>query len=312
MTTSASAPPVVEVRELSRAFGRGSRRRLALDRVTLAAGAGEVLGLVGPNGAGKTTLLSCVLGLIFPSAGTVAVFGGSPCAMSVRRRLGYLPERLVFPRGATARRFMALQHALAGRPPAPRGADVEAALSGAGLGDAAGRRLRTFSRGMLQRLGMAAATLGEPSLVVLDEPTSGMDPPGVRWVAETVEWLRRRGATVLLSSHQLDQVARLCDRVAFLRAGVLERTDELRGGQGWVIRLRGAGGPLSPEVVSAAAAAVGARALAAEHDIQRVAVEGDAMAAEVVHALVAGGARLAEVARETVQLEHLFFEGEPQ
>ncbi|MEP0775471.1 MAG: ABC transporter ATP-binding protein, partial [Acidobacteriota bacterium] len=263
------AAPVVEVHELSRAFGRGSRRRLALDGVTLTAGAGEVLGLVGPNGAGKTTLLSCVLGLIFPTAGRVRVFGGDPCALSARRRLGYLPERLVFPRRVTARRFLQLQHALAGRPRARRATEVEAALTGAGLGVAAGKPLRTFSRGMLQRLGMAMATMGEPSLLVLDEPTSGMDPVGVRWVADLVGWLRQRGATVLLSSHQLDQVARLCDRVAFLRAGVLERIQELRGDGGFVMRLRGAGEPLSPELVGAAAASVGGRFLPPDGPAQR-------------------------------------------
>lgn len=304
------AAPVVEVHELTRAFGRGSRRRLALDGVSLTAGAGEVLGLVGPNGAGKTTLLSCVLGLIFPTAGTVRVFGGDPCALSVRRRLGYLPERLVFPRRATARRFLQLQHALAGRPRSRRATEVEAALIGAGLGQAAGKPLRTFSRGMLQRLGMAMATLGEPSLLVLDEPTSGMDPVGVRWVVDLVGWLKQRGATVLLSSHQLDQVARLCDRVAFLRAGVLEQVQELRGDGGFVMRLRGAGEPLPRELVGAAAASVGGRLFPADGPTQRVAVEGDEMAADLLRALVDGGARVAEAARETAQLENLFFEGE--
>lgn len=302
-----AAAAVVELDELSRAFGRGARRRLALDRVSLALGAGEVLGLVGPNGAGKTTLLSCVLGLIFPTSGRVRVHGGDPCALSVRRQLGYLPERLLFPKRSTARRFLELQHALAARPRARRRAEAEAALAGAGLSEAAGKSLRTFSRGMLQRLGMAAATLGKPSLVVLDEPTSGTDPLGVRWVMETAERLRRRGATVLLSSHQLDQVARLADRVAFLRAGVLERVEELRGAQGWVMRLRGAGEPLSSEAVGLAAAAVGAQVLLPEGEVQRVAVEGDAMAADLVQALVVNGARVAEAGRETVQLEQLFF-----
>jgi ABC-2 type transport system ATP-binding protein len=183
----------------------------ALVDVSLCISPGEVCGIIGPNGAGKTTLMGCILGFLFPDSGTITLDGLPPDDRSVRATTGYLPERLVMDRWMTGAGFLNYHHALAGLPKDSRKSDVSAALDGVGLGgEAATRTIGRFSRGMLQRLGLAQALLNKPQYLFLDEPTSGMDPSGAVLFRRLIDEQKLRGTTVLLNSHQLDQIERVC------------------------------------------------------------------------------------------------------
>ncbi len=300
--------PAISVHGLSKSFGPRWKRKQALEAADLTVARGEVVGLIGPNGAGKTTLQSCVLGLLRPDAGAIEVGGLPPDALEVRRRSGHLPERLGLPRRLTGRRFLALQHDLAGLPRRERPGAVHEALARVGLAEAAGRRIATYSRGMLQRLAFASATLAEPDFLFLDEPTSGMDPAGALWVLRTIEWLRGRGTTVLLNSHQLDQVERVCDRAVFIRNGRIEGERALRGPElQQILVVRLLSDTVAPDPATLAFPP-SARFLSAEGGSLRFAVDDDAAASDVVGALVAAGAKVVGAAPERVRLERLFEE----
>jgi ABC-2 type transport system ATP-binding protein len=205
----------LEVRGLAKRYGATQ----ALRGVDLDVAEGELVGLLGPNGAGKSTLVKSACGLVRPSAGSVKVCGvpaGSPPA---RRALGYLAELFRFPGWASADELLELHQRLAGS----RGGAAERAslLELVGLSDAAGRRVETMSKGMQQRLGIAQALVGGPRLLLLDEPTSALDPRGRRIVRELLSELRRRGVAVLLNTHLLSEVERVCDRVAIIDHGEL-------------------------------------------------------------------------------------------
>ena len=202
----------------------------ALEDVSLEVQRGETLGLIGPNGAGKTTLLSCLLGLLRPASGSITVDGKAPDDLSVRARTGYMPERLGFDRDLTGAAFLAHHWRLAGGDPGQCREQTRAAAERVGLApEALGKKLRTYSRGMLQRAGMAQAMLRDPDLLFLDEPASGTDPLGVAIVRERILEAKRRGATIVLNSHQLAEVEKVCDRVVFIDRGRLTRTEDLRG-----------------------------------------------------------------------------------
>ena len=208
----------------------GGRRTKALDGVSLEIARGETVGLIGPNGAGKTTLLSCLLGFLRPDSGTIRIDGRAVDDLAIRARTGYMPERLGFDRDLTGSDFLAFHWRLAGGDPAHTAAEVAAAAARVGLEpDALGRKLRTYSRGMLQRIGVAQATLRDPELLFLDEPASGTDPLGVVTVRDRILDARQRGATIVLNSHQLPEVERVCDRVVFIERGRITRTETLRG-----------------------------------------------------------------------------------
>jgi ABC-2 type transport system ATP-binding protein len=211
---------------LSKSF-RGGRVK-ALDQVSLEARPGETLGIIGPNGAGKTTLMGCLLGLLRPEAGTIRFAEGAPDSFAVRAVTGYLPERLNFDRWMTGWKFVAFHHALMRRPPADRTREVGEVLERVGLQTQAWRvPIRGYSRGMLQRVGLAQAILGSPRYLLLDEPSSGVDPAGVLQIRAVLGSLKQQGTTILLNSHQLDQVERLSDRVAMVKAGRIESVEDL-------------------------------------------------------------------------------------
>lgn len=189
-----------------------------LDRLDLRVEDGEVLALLGHNGAGKTTIMKLILGLLAPDAGRVEVLGGAPDgphAGALRRRLGYLPENVSFYEALSGREVLRFFARL-------KRADrqqVDALLERVGLGEAAGRRVKTYSKGMRQRLGLAQALLGAPRLLLLDEPTTGLDPAATRDFYATVGELRDRGCTVVLSSHVLPGIEPYIDRALILGAG---------------------------------------------------------------------------------------------
>ncbi|HET6449329.1 MAG TPA: ABC transporter ATP-binding protein [Conexibacter sp.] len=205
--------PALSVASLHKRYGR----TVALHDVELEIGAGELVGLLGPNGAGKSTLVKIVCGLVRPSAGRAQVCGAPAGSREARRALGYLAELFRFPGWARAEEVLALHQRLAG---SDGGAAERAALlEQVDLLHARERRVEAMSKGMQQRLGIAQALIGGPRLLLLDEPTSALDPVGRRMVRELLERLRERGVAVLLNSHLLSEVERVCDRVAILADG---------------------------------------------------------------------------------------------
>lgn len=201
---------------------------VALDQVGLSVAEGELVGLVGANGAGKSTLVKIACGLVWPTSGTVTVYGTPAGSREARRRLGYLAELFRFPGWCTASEVLALHQRLAG---SARGqSERDELLELVGLSDVARRRVEGMSKGMQQRLGIAQALVGEPKLLLLDEPTSALDPAGRRAIRTLLLGLRDRGIAVLLNSHLLGEVERVCDRVVILAGGKVVadgRPDEL-------------------------------------------------------------------------------------
>ena len=309
----------IRVEGLSKSYRRplaGETVR-ALNDVTLEIRSGEVFGIIGPNGAGKTTFLGCLLGFLRPDAGHVTIDGRPPDDLDVRRVTGYLPERLVLDRWMTGRAFLAYHHALARLPEASRRDEVEGGLARVGLPpDAGARPISKYSRGMLQRLGLAQALLGAPRYVFLDEPASGVDPAGVVLFRRLLNEIKGRGVTVVLNSHQLEQVERVCDRVAFVAGGRVEAVETLEAGAALarVLRVRSLTGALERvghEALLALARNAGADLADLAPPQARFAVADDDAAARLVAALVAAGVPVVEAAPDESRLERLFLEGPP-
>ncbi|HMK29192.1 MAG TPA: ABC transporter ATP-binding protein [Terriglobales bacterium] len=197
--------------------------RLALRPLTLSVSEGEIFGYLGPNGAGKTTTLRLLMGLISPSAGSFRILGGEIQDPRVRFRIGFLPEQPYFYDYLTGRELLEYYGQLSGMPPRERKQRIDRTLDRVGLANAANVQLRKYSKGMLQRVGIAQAILHDPPLVFLDEPMSGLDPLGRHEVRELIQQLKDEGKTVFFSTHILSDAEALCDRVAILGKG------ELRG-----------------------------------------------------------------------------------
>ena len=193
----------------------------ALDRLTLRVEPGEVFGFLGPNGAGKTTALKLLMGLVFPTAGRAELLGRPVGDVSVKRRIGYLPEQPYFYDYLTAEELLGYFAGLFGYGPAERRLRVSRLLDEVGIGAERRLQLRKFSKGMLQRVGIAQAIINDPELVIFDEPMSGLDPLGRRDVRALILRLRDRGCTVFFSSHVLSDAEALCSRVAILAKGHL-------------------------------------------------------------------------------------------
>ncbi|MCS7285737.1 MAG: ABC transporter ATP-binding protein [Anaerolineae bacterium] len=238
---------VVETVGLTKRYGE----LVAVDKLNLKVQEGEVFGLLGPNGSGKTTTILMLLGLTEPTSGSVRVLGFDPTRqpLSVKSRVGYLPELVGFYDDLTARENMIYIAKLNGLSRREAYKRIEQALEQVGLKDVADKPVAAFSRGMRQRLGLAEILIKNPSLIILDEPTQGLDPEGAREFLEMVKELKRRGITVLLSSHILSQVQKICDRVGLFHRGkmVLEGTvSELALkvlGYAYRIRLEAQGSP---------------------------------------------------------------------
>jgi ABC-2 type transport system ATP-binding protein len=228
----------IEARSLEKTyrglFQRGAQRALA--GLDLTVPRGTAFGLIGQNGAGKTTFIKTILGVVRPSAGLVRVFGGTPEDPKIRARIGYLPERLHLPHTFTPLAFLASVARLKGL--SSFDAAIRRQLSRVGLGNDAERRIGGFSKGMRQRLGLAAALLGEPDLLVLDEPTDGVDPLGRAEIRGILNEERARGATLFLNSHLLAETERICDRVGILAGGRLLREGALDALSGSTDRFR--------------------------------------------------------------------------
>ncbi|MEY4816255.1 MAG: hypothetical protein RLZZ162_3328 [Verrucomicrobiota bacterium] len=223
MSTVASAVPAIELRGLIKDFSVGLRgvKLRAVDDLSLRVPAGQVFGLLGPNGSGKSTTIKIILGLLEPTAGGCRVFGLPSTQIEARVDVGYLPESPYFYRHLSGRelvRFYARICGLGGAKVAPRVAEV---IDWVGLTESADRLVGTYSKGMLQRIGLAQALVHDPRLVILDEPTSGVDPVGAAAISELILQLKVQGKTVLITSHLLTQIEEICDRVAILDRGRL-------------------------------------------------------------------------------------------
>src|SRR3954454_17091671 len=216
--------PALATYELTKDYAVGFWRKrpyLALDRLTLSVEPGEVFGFLGPNGAGKTTTLKLLMRLVFPTAGRAELLGKPLGDVSVRRRIGYLPEHPYFYDYLTAEELLSYFAGLFGYGGAERRRRVARLLDEVGIGAERRLQLRKFSKGMLQRLGTARAFVNEPGRVILEEPMSGLDPLGRRDVRSLILRLRDRGCTVFFSSHVLSDAEALCSRVAILAKGRL-------------------------------------------------------------------------------------------
>jgi ABC-2 type transport system ATP-binding protein len=218
-----SAQPVVEIRSLKKVFRVGfwGRRVTAVDGLSLEVQRGEVFGFLGPNGAGKTTTIKMLMGLIYPSGGTATLFGrpiGDPAA---KMKVGFLPESPYFYDYLTSREFLRFYGHLFGLLGATLEKRIDELLDLVGMTHARDLQLRKFSKGMLQRVGIAQALINDPELVILDEPMSGLDPIGRKEVRDLVLRLKESGKTVMFSSHILHDAELLCDRVAMIMKGRL-------------------------------------------------------------------------------------------
>ena len=208
---------MIRATHLSKHYGA----TLALDRLDLNVPSGAVFGLLGPNGSGKTTFIKLLLGLVFPDTGSVE------SDAVAAHRIGYLPERITLPTRSRIDEYLRLCAYLDGLRGAALASAVNTRLRQVGLDQVARNRIGSCSKGMLQRLGLAAALIGDPPLLVLDEPMEGLDPAWQKSVRELIMQLRRDGKTVLLSTHRLSDVAEVCDHVAILAGGRLKRAGAL-------------------------------------------------------------------------------------
>lgn len=217
--------PAIEITGLTKDYAVGflqNRKRRSLDNLTLQVEDGETLGFLGPNGAGKTTTLKLLTGLIFPTSGTARIRGKSIDDVNMHREIGFLPEQPYFYDYLTARELLDYYARFSNYTKAERRERVGRLLERVGLASAADVQLRKYSKGMLQRAGIAQAILHDPQVVFLDEPMSGLDPVGRREVRDIIHDLKKQGRTVFFSTHILTDAEMLCDRVAVLAGGKLQ------------------------------------------------------------------------------------------
>jgi ABC-2 type transport system ATP-binding protein len=295
---------VIEARGLRKTyrglFRRGGRE--ALRGLDLEIGRGVAFGLIGLNGAGKTTFIKTLLGVVRPSAGQVRVLGKDPQDPAARAGIGYLPERLFLPHAFTPVQFLESVARLKGLRRA--GDEVRRQIARVGLAGEEGRRIGGFSKGMRQRLGLAAALLGEPTMLVLDEPTDGVDPLGRAEIRRILGEERARGATLFLNSHLLSETERVCDRIGILSGGRLLREGPLEAlcGSETRHRLRFAPG-FDPTALAALGLAPG------EGEGVFMADAADpAQLNRLIDAARAAGALLVELRRDTRDLEEVLSE----
>jgi len=304
---------VIEARGLLKLYGATR----AVDAIDLDIRRGEIFGLLGPNGAGKTTTILMMLGLTETSGGAVSVLGFNPVRqpLQVKRRVGYLPDAVGFYDHMTARENLIYTARLLAIPRRESGGRIMAALKAVDLADVADMRVATFSRGMRQRLGIAEIVMKKAEIAILDEPTSGLDPHATFELLEMIRGLKKAGVAVLLSSHLLDRVQSVCDRVALFNKGKIAL-------MGSVVELAnqvlGAGHPLLVEAtgIDVATALRGIegvqQVLPAGEGAWRVIADRDVRAAVARNIVVAGGSltRLADLQPSLEEVYTHYFEGE--
>jgi ABC-2 type transport system ATP-binding protein len=290
----------IDARGLRKEFGG----RAAVRDLTLSVRRGEIFGFLGPNGAGKSTSIKMLLGLVRPTAGSATLLGAPIGDVGVRRRIGFLPEDFRFYDWLTATELLELHGRLAGMTPERVPARAPEVLETVGMTAHADRRLRGFSKGMLQRLGLAQALMHEPELIFLDEPTSGLDPIGRRMVRDVIRAQRDRGATVFLNSHLLSEIEVTCDRVAFIRDGEIVESRDLRHDQATSRRVRITARQVGPSVATQLTR--WSRVTELSEDGLIVDVASDEAIPAIVRHLVGAGAEVSQVVTESTSLEDVF------
>ncbi|MBE6401886.1 MAG: ABC transporter ATP-binding protein [Verrucomicrobia bacterium] len=243
----------IEIENLTKDFRVGMRgvKLRAVDNVSFFVNPGEIFGLLGPNGSGKSTTLKIILGLLRPTSGECRIFGKKSSDISVRSRIGFLPEAPYFYGYLTGRELVKYYARMSGVPAQKIEEATEDALALTGMTAAAARRVKTYSKGMLQRIGVAQAVVHNPDLVILDEPTAGIDPIGSAEIGDAIRTMKSRGKTVVLCSHLLGQIEELCDRVAIMNRGKLSvagTLDEVLTQRDKQLAVIGNGTPLTPEL----------------------------------------------------------------
>jgi len=294
--------PAIETFSLRKDFGA----KTAVRGLTLTVEQGEAFGFLGPNGAGKTTSIKMMLGLVAPTAGQARLLDEPLGSRAARAKMGFLPEHFRFHDWLTAVEFLTLHGQLYGVERAVLNRRIGELLERVGLSEFGKAQLRTFSKGMLQRIGLAQALLNQPRLVFLDEPTSGLDPVGRRLVRDVIRELRETGTTVFLNSHLLSEVEITCDRVAFIKHGEVLKTADLKTLMAGSARVTIRTGGVPPVALDAV------RALAAETRLEgetlHLALAGEAQIPQVLRALHAEQVDVFAVTPETQSLEEMFIQ----
>ncbi len=232
--------PIIEIEGLTKDFrpGFGLRRKRVLEGIALEVHKGEIFGFIGPNGAGKTTTLKILMGLIRPTGGCARILGHDVSEVAFRRHVGFLPEGPYFYDFLTGRETLEFYSRLCGLSPARARARTQELLEQIGLGHAGGQRLRTYSKGMLQRIGIAQALVHDPEVLFLDEPMSGLDPVGRKEIRDLILHLHEEGKTIFMNTHILSDVEMICDRIAIIVGGRIVHqasAQELRAADGGLV-----------------------------------------------------------------------------
>ena len=295
-------PLAIQTRQLRKVF----RDKVAVSSLTLQVYAGEVFGFLGPNGAGKSTSVKMLLGLIRPSSGSATLLGRPAGDRLTRSRVGFLPEHFRFYDWLTAAELLRLHGQLYGISSDTLRERIPAMLDTVGLTPHRDKQLRHFSKGMLQRIGLAQALLNRPALLFLDEPTSGLDPGGRRLVRDIIKSERGRGATVFLNSHLLSEVEVTCDRVAFIKAGEVVETCTLNSfsQQRSTVSVRAKG--LSESMLTGLAA--WATPISVNGEQMTLAMNSADCAPRILKYLVEQGAEVFEFTPQKISLEERFLE----
>lgn len=314
-------PAIVEIEQLTKDYEVGFWRKKkvrALDGLSLQVNEGEIFGFLGANGAGKTTTLKLLMRLMFPTSGNARILGRDISDLTMHNQIGYLPENPYFYDYLTAREFLDYCGQLFGIPVAKRKEKTANLLTRVNLDPKSWNvQLRKFSKGMLQRVGLAQALVNDPVIVFLDEPMSGLDPVGRREVRDLIAGLRQEGKTVFMNSHILSDIEVLCDRVAILKRGKLAHVgqlDELRRG------INGSADDRLEVVVTGTDAEALAAQLTSKKDFQitttpsglRVEVPDQEQVDEVITALRRAGGKLVSVQPVRQSLEDLFVDPQPE
>jgi ABC-2 type transport system ATP-binding protein len=292
----------IETEQLKKVFGD----HIAVEGLTLQVAQGEVFGFLGPNGAGKTTSIKMLLGLVAPTSGKASLLGAPIGDRGTLARIGFLPEHFRFQDWMTASEFLRFHGELLGMDGQALKTRRDELLERVGLAPFRNKQLRTFSKGMLQRIGLAQALLNHPALVFLDEPTSGLDPVGRRLVRDVVHELRNEGTCVFLNSHLLSEIEVTCDRVAFIRHGEVVRIlnlASLNENQS-VVTIRASG--LTSTMVSEMARWGSDVQLDGEQ--LTLTVHNEASIPEINRYLVTQGANIFAISPSRISLEDIFIE----
>ena len=292
----------IETEQLRKVFGDHA----AVKGLTLQVEQGEVFGFLGPNGAGKTTSIKMLLGLVSPTSGKASLLGAPIGDRATLARVGFLPEHFRFQEWLTAGEFLGLHGELLGMEGQALKTRRDELLERVGLAPFRNKQLRTFSKGMLQRIGLAQALLNHPALVFLDEPTSGLDPVGRRLVRDVIHELRNEGTCVFLNSHLLSEIEVTCDRVAFIRHGEVVRVLELASlnGNQSMVTIRASG--LTAAMVSEMAR--WGQDIQANGEQLTLTVHNEASIPEINRYLVAQGVNVFAISPSRISLEEIFIE----